>query len=116
MSATPDWWSDFGLDPDGSKAFFAHKADLNTAETEARQSHIMRRAFDLLKLDGILCVENVPLVYFRQVKRINVADVAELHRKFWNHGGAPILALITPEEVHVYSGFTKPEADIDRKS
>ncbi len=113
MSAThgPDWWSDFGLDPDGSEAFFARKADLNAAETEAPQSHIMRRAFDLLKLDGILCAENVPLVYFKQLKRINAVDVAELHRKFWNHGGAPILALITPEEVHVYSGFTKPEAD-----
>ena len=112
MSATPDWWSDFGIDPHGSKAFFAGKADLNAVETKAPQSHIMRRAFELLKLDGILCAENVPLVYFKQVDRINAGDVAELHRKFWNHGGAPILALITPEEVHVYSGFTKPEADI----
>ena len=112
MSTTSDWWSDFGLDPDGSKTFFARETDLDNAESGARQPHIRRRAFDLLKLDGILCAENVPLVYFKQVNRINAADVAELHRKFWNHGGAPILVLITLEEVHVYSGFTKPEADI----
>ena len=108
MSTTSDWWSDFGLDPDGSKTFFARETDLDNAESGARQPHIRRRAFDLLKLDGILCAENVPLVYFKQVNRINAADVAELHRKFWNHGGAPILVLITLEEVHVYSGFTKP--------
>jgi type I restriction-modification system DNA methylase subunit len=115
MSATygPDWWGDFGLDSTASKTFFSDKADLN-AETEARQSHIMRRAFDLLKLDGILCAENVPLVYFKTLKRINAAEVADLHRKFWNHGGAPILALITSDEVHVYSGFTKPNANVSQ--
>jgi hypothetical protein len=75
---------------------------------EASQAHILRRAFDLLQLDGVLCTDNTPLVYFKQLKRIETAEIAGLHRKFWNHGGAPILVLIAPDNVHVYSGFTRP--------
>jgi len=79
----------------------------------ASQGHVVRRAFDLLKLDGVLCTENTPLVYFKQVKRVETAEVAALHRKFWNHGGAPVLLLVTPDEVHVYSGLIRPIPQAD---
>jgi hypothetical protein len=103
-----NWRRVFGIEDAGPSSFFANKAELNAAGTEASQSHILRRAFDLLKLDGILCTENVPLVYFKQVKRIDVAEVASLHRSFWNHGGAPILVLVAPEQVQIYSGLVRP--------
>ena len=80
---------------------------------DASQSHVLRRAFDLLKLDGVLCAENIPLVYFKEVKRIETGEVARLHRKFWNHGGAPILVLIAPDEVHIYSGLVRPLPQAD---
>ena len=107
-----EWQSELGIVPEGSKNFFASKSDLVAGAAASLQSHILRRAFDLLRLDGILCTEHVPLVYFKLLRRVDPAEIVQLHRKFWNHGGAPILALVTPKHVHVYSGFIKPESDI----
>jgi hypothetical protein len=109
-----DWPKEFGIGHDGAKVFFASKAELNAPGTDASQSHVLRRAFDLLKLDGVLCTENIPLIYFKQMHRIEPAEIARLHRKFWNHGGAPILVLIAPNEVHVYSGLVRPAAEAER--
>lgn len=115
VSSSNDWRSEFGIVQDGSKVFFASKAALNAPGANASQGHILRRAFDLLELDGVLCTENTPLVYFKQVKQIETEEVARLHRKFWNHGGAPILVLVAPNQVHVYSGLIRPlpQADAD---
>lgn len=69
----------------------------NPTDAGAPQAHIMCCAFDLLKLDGMLCAENAPLVYFKEVKRVNPLEVAALHRKFWNAGR---LLRIARSEVH----------------
>ena len=112
MSPTLDreWRDEFGMTLDGPSVFFANRQELTKSGAHVAQSHLLRRAFDLLKLDGILCVEDTPLVYFKQVKRIETSEVARLHRTFWNHGGAPILTLIAPDEVQVYSGLVRPVA------
>jgi len=116
MSAATDkdWRREFGVERAEPGIFFASQAELNAAGADAPQGHVLRRGFDLLKLDGVLCTENAPLVYFKQVKRIDTAEVVRLHRKFWNHGGAPILVLIAPDQVHVYSGLTRPVPQPDR--
>jgi hypothetical protein len=108
VATDKDWRKEFGIERAEPGIFFASQAELNAAGADAPQGHVLRRGFDLLKLDGILCTENAPLVYFKQVKRIDTAEVVRLHRKFWNHGGAPILVLIAPDQVHVYSGLTAP--------
>jgi hypothetical protein len=107
-AAEQNWRREFGIEDSGPKAFFASTAELNAPGVDAAQGHVLRRAFDLLKLDGILCTENAPLVYFKQVKRIDIAEISGLHRTFWNHGGAPILVLVAPDQVHVYSGLVRP--------
>src|SRR5271157_2640590 len=108
-----NWRIDFGIEEAGPRAFFASKAELQAPNAAASQSHVLRRAFDQLKLDGILCAENIPLVYFKEVKRIEPEEVIRLHKKFWNHGGAPILVLVTPDQVHIYSGLVPPSPDQD---
>src|ERR1700733_5851281 len=112
ISANGDWRSEFGI-TSGQKVFFASKAELNAPGMDASQAHVVRRAFDLLRLDGILCIENTPLVYFKQMNRIETAEVARLHRKFWNHGGAPILVLVAPDQVQVYSSLIRPIPQAD---
>ena len=102
-----EWQQEFGL-PEQGGHFLATKVDLNRAVPAAPQAHVARRAFDLLDLDGVLCTDSAPLVYFKQTTRIDNAEIATLHRTFWNHGGAPILVLIAPNEVHIYSGFVRP--------
>ena len=54
VSANKDWRSEFGITSDGQKVFFASKAELTAPGADVSQGHVLRRAFDLLKLDGIL--------------------------------------------------------------
>jgi hypothetical protein len=107
-TSSKEWKKQFGIDHIGVPSFFTAKSELNEAKGDASQSHVLRRAFDLLELDGILCTENVPLVYFKEIKTVRPEDVLILHRRFWNHGGAPIMVLITADDVHIYSGLVRP--------
>lgn len=113
VALNEDWQKEFGIGHAGPKVFFATKAELIVRGPSAPQGHIVRRAFDLLDLDGVLCTENTPLVYFKLVKLIETAKVTELHRKFWNHGGAPILVLVAPYQVQIYSGLVRPIPEAD---
>jgi hypothetical protein len=106
--AMNDWRSEFGIVSDEAKGFFASPSDLNTPGVDASQSYVVRRAFELLTLDGVLCSETTPLVYFKRVERIETAEVAKLHSTFWNYGGAAVLVLVAPDQVHVYSSLSKP--------
>lgn len=103
--AEPDWRAEFGIADRRTPSFFSSKADLDST---VPQAHMVRRAFDLLELDGVLCSDHSPLIYFKKLGRFNAATVARLHRKFWNHGGAPILVLISRDEVQIYSGMSRP--------
>src|SRR5271157_3492523 len=103
-----DWQQEFGVNDRMPPSFFSSKDDLDRT---VPQAHVLRRAFDLLDLDGVLCTDNSPLIYFKQVPRVNPSDVAELNQQFWNHGGAPVLVLIAPDQIHVYSGLCLPVAD-----
>lgn len=115
MTARGDtaWRSEFGITDDRSGSFFASADDLRERPTVAPHAHVLRRAFGLLELDGVLCDQGAPLVYFKQMAKIQPTDVLDLHRQFWNHGGAPILVLISPREVQVYSGFARPTRQAD---
>lgn len=109
MARTPtDWRSDFGLSDAHYPGLFTSKDQLTVG---VPQAHILRHAFDLLNLDGILCLENQPLIYFKEVTENQVAGSGLIHRQFWNHGGAPILVLISPVRVHIFSGMVRPASD-----
>ncbi len=114
MTATPkDWKLDFGIEGRAAPSFFASQEDLDAAVPSPPQAHVLRRAFEDLQLSGVLCLDNSPIIYFREMARIDPAEVAALHRTFWNQGVAPILVLIGPDEVHVYSGLAQPAVTPD---
>jgi predicted RNA methylase len=99
---------DFEIGLTGAGVFYDDRNQLNGT----RRAHTLRTAFDLLDLDGIFCSENSPLAYFKKVRHFDPERIAALHRKFWNHGGAPILVVLSKKEAHVYSAFVRPEATI----
>ncbi|MCG7509137.1 HsdM family class I SAM-dependent methyltransferase [Mesorhizobium retamae] len=109
MARVPsDWRSDFGLGQSLHPGLFTTRDQLTA---DVPQAHILRHAFDLLELDGILCIENQPLIYFKEIEEKQVAQSSTMHRQFWNHGGAPILVLISPVRVHIFSGMVRPSSD-----
>lgn len=96
---------EFGLDGRNPPNLFTSKTELTTATPQA---HLLRRAFDDLKVDGILCVDHAPLAYFMLVKQITPEAIVKLHRQFWSLGGAALLVLVTDARVHIYSGMVPP--------
>jgi N-6 DNA Methylase len=117
MITEPDtrWQAEFGISAGRSSAFFASKDDLDSRDRSVSYSHVVRRAFDLLGLNGVLCDASSPIVYFKVVRSIRPADLVELHRRFWNHGEAPILAVVSPNEVQIYSGLARPIDQADSR-
>jgi hypothetical protein len=103
-----DWRKEFGIAGRKPPAFFSSPQEIDEAGSAAPLPHVLRRAFEELHLDGILCLEKTPIIYFRQVEQIASEEVTGLHRLFWNQGVAPILVLITPHQVHIYSGLSLP--------
>src|SRR5205823_2542704 len=72
-----------------------------------------------LDLDAVLCLHRSPAVYFKEVARIDPPRVRALHRQFWNQSLAPVLVLIDPHDIYVFSGLTPPlsdEQDIDESN
>ena len=107
-SIRKDWKEEFGIERRKPPTFFAGPGDLDTAGLATPQIHVLRRAFDDLNIDGALCLESHPLIYFRLMDGLDVTSVAALHRTFWNQGVAPVLVLVASDEVHVYSGLSSP--------
>jgi hypothetical protein len=100
-----DWRKDFGVEGRQPPSLFTSK-DQMTPTTP--QAHLLRRAFESLEVDGVLCADHSPLIYFKQLDRITADAVYKIHKQFWNHGGAPVLVLISEAEVHIYSGMSRP--------
>jgi hypothetical protein len=71
--ATDNWRADFGIDSRRNPNFLSSKDDLTGTRAQA---HVLRHAFDLLGLDGILCSGNTPLIYFKQVDEIKTDGAA----------------------------------------
>lgn len=103
-----DWIKDFGLECRKPPHFFSTIDQIENPALDVPQSQTLRSAFEQLKVEGVLCLERNPTIYFRQMSNVDTDKVIELHREFWNQGIAPILVIITQEEVHVYSGLVSP--------
>jgi hypothetical protein len=108
-----DWREGFGVSGRKPPEFFHHKDDLEKVAASASQAHALRRAFDTMKLDGIACLDGVPMIYFREMARIEAEAVRALLRQFWNQGIAPILVLISGDEIHIYSSLAPTVSDVE---
>lgn len=108
ISLTENSWKvEFGLQDRGAPEFFNDTAELSSLNPQA---HLLQRGFVDLELDGILCAGNAPLAYFRCIEDGNAKSRQDLYRSFWNHGGAPVLVVVSDTAVEIYSGLTRPSA------
>ena len=99
------WHESAGIDRELYPSLFLSPDQVTPATPQA---HVIRHAFDLLELDGVFCTEGAPIVFFKLVERFALDDVLALHKQFWNHGGAPVLVLISSDRAEVYSGMSRP--------
>lgn len=53
-------------------------------------------------------IAKVPLIYFSSIQKYDANEVAELHRLAWNLGEAPLLFVVTPDEILIYNNYAAP--------
>ncbi|HEY0323072.1 MAG TPA: N-6 DNA methylase [Pyrinomonadaceae bacterium] len=93
--------------------FFRSLEEIESAVPTPPQAHAMRRAWVDMSLSGIFCIDNVPVAYIKDVNRVEQRRLRKLHRKLWNQGIAPILIVISPTDVLIFSGLTPPAKDAE---
>lgn len=53
-------------------------------------------------------IQGNPVVYFSQFEEIDAAALAQLYRSVWSQGKAPLLYVISPQEILVFNGYDGP--------
>ena len=53
-------------------------------------------------------IQGNPVVYFSQFEEVNAADLAQLYRSVWSQGKAPILYVISRQDIWVFNGYDGP--------
>jgi hypothetical protein len=91
------------------------KRDLAHQTVEPSRRQAWREATERLHVNAAFFQGGVPLVYFRGLRLPSDADVEEaieeLHRQSWNHGRAPFLVVVLPNEVRVLDNRAAPFDD-----
>lgn len=101
------WIDELGLAGREPPEFFSSLSQIESVRA-AGQTHSLRRAWQDLGLSGILCQDNTPLVYFKNLPDDRRETLTDLQRRFWNQGIAPLMAVLTPTEMLVLSGLALP--------
>jgi len=110
------WRQPLGLTERRPPDVYSQRSQLTSARRPPAHAHILRRAWDVLGLDGIVCFGGQPAVYIKTVDDLTPSEVRELHLSLWNQGAAPILLIVSRLHVHVYSGLAlpaQPDAKVD---
>lgn len=108
ITQSPDWVELLDLSDRRPHEFFRSLDEINSADPIPLHAHTMRRAWVEMELNGILCIDRVPVVYFKEIPRPGQGQLRRLQRQLWNQSVAPILAIITLNDVLVYSGLALP--------
>ncbi|MFM7561324.1 class I SAM-dependent DNA methyltransferase [Cylindrospermopsis raciborskii] len=114
-SLISDWREQLGLSERRPPEFFHSLEAINTCTKSITQAHAMRKVWKDLELDGILCANNAPYIYFKEVSGIYSVQMRELHRHIWNQGIA-LLVVVSPTEVQIYSGLALPAKEEQKVS
>ncbi len=102
-------FSTFGLSRDAEGRFFSAMDQVMADPHLNGQAHYMRRAFQEMKLDGILCIDGKPTVYLKDFTGpVTRLQVNKLHKQFWNQGTATLLVIQDPNRVLIFSGMVGP--------
>ena len=72
-----DWPEEMSIADRMPPYFFGSRGQIDAAAGRVPQAHALRRAFDGLAFDGIVCRSNTPFLYFKEVPRHRPREVGE---------------------------------------
>jgi len=59
-------------------------------------------------ISGAYFIQGNPVVYFSQLEEVDTAAVAQLYRSVWSQGKAPLLYVISRQDILVFNGYDAP--------
>jgi len=96
----------------GGLVYLRSAQDAKNDNTLLPYVRIIERAWEDFALTGVLCVDSIPAIYFREVEQpLTEKELNVLHRGFWNQGVAQTLVVADPRTVRIFSGLSKPQKD-----
>lgn len=107
-SLSPDWSDLFTVGDVRAPEFFRAATELEALDRPPAQAHAIRRAFEEIEVDAVLCLGNTPAVYFKEYPDLDYDRIRDLQRLVWNQGLAAVLVIITPKDVVIVSNVTLP--------
>jgi hypothetical protein len=94
----------------GGVVYLSSLQDTYADPTLLAYHRIISRAWEDFSLTGVLCVDSIPTIYFRETpKPLGDEALNELHRGFWNQGVAQTLVVGDPKTVRIFSGLARPQ-------
>lgn len=108
MKDNTNWVDLLDLTDRRAHEFFRSVEEITAADPIPFHCHTMRRAWREMGLDGILCIDKVPVVYFKQIQNPSPEELRILQQRLWNQSIVPVLVIITSTEVLAYSGLALP--------
>lgn len=92
--------------------FFTSINDIRKRTELLAYVRVLERAWEEFGLSGVLCVDNIPVLYQKDVRHpLPPTELNYLHRRFWNQGIAKVLVVVDPKTVRIFSGLAKPQKD-----
>src|SRR5947209_3552381 len=59
-------------------------------------------------ISGAYFIQGNPVVYFSQLEEVDTAALAQLYRSVWSQGKAPLLYVISRQDILVFNGYDGP--------
>lgn len=100
-----DWSEQLGTERQGLQVVRSVE-DLRGLE-HVSTAHAIAIAWDKMGLDGVVVVGRSAGVYVKEVRGFDAAAEHELHGQLWLHGTAPLLVVVDPSQIRVYSSRPK---------
>lgn len=73
--------------------------------------HSLRRLFEDLQIDAVLCLEGRPSVCIKDARTLTAYDVEALRRQLWNLGATTLFIAEGQHDIKVFSTMVKPAND-----
>ena len=75
------------------------------------QGHSLRRLFEDIGIEAVLCVEGRPTVCLKDGRQLDDKDIGEIRKKLWNLGATTLFLVERQSDVQVFSTLAKPSKD-----
>jgi hypothetical protein len=106
----PAWLEQLQLQDRPAPSFLRNPEQLRDNARVISGAYAVENAWLRMGLDGVVCCGAKPLVYIKHLENADPALENNLHHKLWNQDVAPILLIVDPSQIRVYSARPKRQS------